>query len=440
MQASLTRNSSTPVILRQILDILTRSSIWSALGLHVTLNNEEMVLHNETNVLNINLQAQPNKAQIASYGLNRFPRSLGILLSGNSFIRPPPEIPTIQVREVGILLDFSGGSSSVTSAVVPEDKYTYSIHSDVPLFDSDGWESLDNSSPFSSQESNSTHSSVNSNSGSPASETQPSNWSENNSIRPFIPLLNAGLRTLLHVNLYGPTVSRIHEVYRHKYLATEAGPTLASPDMKNILRCLLWVQMQHSLRNSDEARKLRHPFTTTPPERTLKQHEIPYCSLSKLPITESADIPIDANGRPNPDWYLFDDEEDEDILLSDEAYCEQQEKRYDISTTQETAAHADASDLQTTLLKTNLVLDSDGILSSSPCLLAEVDMDPLSDPEIREDFDLDVGLAVDMKAETELTMGILQSSSPLIPASPAYQPMELFNIPNLDSSDIEMML
>ncbi|KAM5455735.1 hypothetical protein MaudCBS49596_001636 [Microsporum audouinii] len=242
MQASSTRNSSMPVILRQVLDILTRSAIWSALGLHVTLNNEEMVLHNETNVLNINLQAQPNKAQVASYGLNKFPRSLGILLSGNSFIRPPPEIPTIQVREVGILLDFSGASSSVTSAVVPEDKYTYSIHSDVPLFDSDGWESLDNSSPFSSQESNSTHSSVNSNSGSPASETQPSNWSENNSIWPFIPLLNAGLRTLLRMPLPKHRLINNQSSNEHQISLAKLSPSIFSPGYNLVSSAPLMAQ------------------------------------------------------------------------------------------------------------------------------------------------------------------------------------------------------
>lgn len=151
---------------------------------------------------------------------------------------------------------------------------------------------------------------------------------------------------------------------------------------------------------------------------------------------------------PDSDWYIFEDEEEDDILLSDEAYSEQEEW-CNPPTLSEPIIDDDGLRFKTTPEIAGLMLDQDGILSSSPCLLAEVDMDPVHERP-GEDPDCNAGVPEDPGAGNEPTMEILQSSSPIIlplsasQGSPCNDDIirseELDTLPRLDSSDIEMML
>lgn len=234
-----------------------------------------------------------------------------------------------------------------------------------------------------------------------------------------------------------PATSKIYEIYISSCRTAGSGPGLASQSTNDMLRYLLWVQMQHSLYDAHERQKTRYPFATT----ATKQHGIPACPSSKLPTADLIDNLIDISGPPEPDWYLFEDEEDDDILLSDEVYCDEREKWQNPP-----GSAYEYSQVKVTPMISSLLPDSDEILPSSPCLLTEIDTDSIPGQCLKDGLEIDTGVAMDMD--------ILQSSSPLILPSPINLPMGdggpcdtesdrlvmLFNIPSLDSGDVEMML
>lgn len=198
--------------------------MWSSYGLVATKNE---VLQNKTNILNIILHTEPTRDQATGCGLNKFPKSLSALLDGNLSVQPPPEIPTVHVREVNILLDFLTYPSPSTLLPGSDDNHNASL--DVFLSDSDEWESLDDSSPFSSQESLSTCSSGSLNYESSTHESLASKHLYNSHIRPIISLLNAGLLTLL--SLPSSNVRSVSSILpnEHQVSLAELSPSIFSP-------------------------------------------------------------------------------------------------------------------------------------------------------------------------------------------------------------------
>ncbi|EFQ98743.1 hypothetical protein MGYG_01761 [Nannizzia gypsea CBS 118893] len=493
IQTSLTRNFSLPDTMQKILELLTLPSVWSCYGLIATKNG---VLQNGTNTLDIILHAKPTRNQATGCGLNKFPKSLCALLDGNLYVQPPPEIPTVHIHEVDILLEFSNDPSP--SNLLPENNDDHNAPIDVLLSDSDGWESLDDSSPFSSQGSISTCNSEHLNYESSMHKSMTSKCLNIGHIRSIISLLDAGFSTLLNIpssntrslssvssnepqvslaelspcifspgynmamfqrlafipliikgmssmikTLHSDTcesaASKIHEIYRCK-------SQIAEPDIQNMLRYILWIQTQNSLYSTNERPKARHHFATAIPNQQ-GMLRLPMITKQK---TDSIDTLFGTSICPDSDWYIFEDDEEDDILLSDEAYCEEQEEWYNPPTLPKSIANMGDSWSKTTPIVTDQMIDSDGILSSSPCLLAEVEMDSIPDQCLADEPGSRTKVAVDLGAETDTEMEMLQSSSPMILPLSANEESpynvetdrsaELYTFPSLESSDIEMML
>ncbi|KAK2873230.1 hypothetical protein FQN49_002503 [Arthroderma sp. PD_2] len=537
MHTSLVGRFAISDALQQIAELLTRLSLWPSLNLLAAAKDKGIsVKEDGASLLSISLQAQPNIGHLTSYGPGKFPKSVGTLLSTNPFIRPPPEIPIIQIHEVNILISFASTANPLARKVDPYHSYKSPnggpVHGVYPraaltrppsniimdacqgltlpaLSDPDEeWESLDDSSPFSSQESVATCSSIDSLGSLPSAYEKGSSSScTTNPNHPFISLLNTGFRILIGVSLpqHGPAtktpsnkhrlslaelspsifspgystamhqrscfipliakgvnsmlkssnseirelvLSDINEAYRRNYTATKhEGPTPTSLDTNDILRCFLWIQMQQSLCNADEVRRTRQLTATSPLEAPSMQLETPSCSLNKMSKSDSINTLVETNDQPDPDWCLFDDEED--ILLSDEVYCDQQEEWYNQPPFQATSTN-DGSELQEALVYVERIPDSDDILPSSPCLLTEIDMETIPTLSVRDDPDMGLGLLLEVDMETETPMEILQSSSPLILPMIGDENCNIdngidggispSNTPNLDSRDVDMML
>lgn len=182
---------------------------------------------NETNTFNITLQARPTRDQATSRELNRIPTSLSALLDGNPHIQPPAEIPTICVRNINIQLVLSNSSSS--PILLPECDDNYNGPPDMSLSGSDGWESLDDSTPFSSQESTSTSFSGKSNYESSTHQGTVSGSHNISPIRSIFSLLNAGLFNLLDIP--SPDTGSIHSMPSngHQVSLAELSPVIFSP-------------------------------------------------------------------------------------------------------------------------------------------------------------------------------------------------------------------
>lgn len=240
--------------------------------------------------------------------------------------------------------------------------------------------------------------------------------------------------------------SKIHEVYRCKSRIAESDTSPVSLDIKDMLRYILWVQTQDLLYSTNERPKIRHPFAAA----ILEQQGILHFPMNTPRKTDSTDTLLGTSVRPDFDWYMLEDDEEDDILLSDEAYCEELEERYKSSTLLESIVNNDDSQFKTTQMVTGLMLDSDGILSSSPCLLAEVDMDPITDSCFGGELDGRMRVVVDPEAEIDPAMEMLHSSSPIILPLLVNEGsacdvdtdgrMELYTLPSLEGSDIEMIL
>ncbi|EZF32687.1 hypothetical protein H109_00814 [Trichophyton interdigitale MR816] len=496
MQTSLATKISIPDTLRTISELLTLPSVWSVCGLDATRDGK---LHqDEANTLNITLQARPTRDQANSRALSKIPTSLSALIDGNPHIQPPAEIPTICVRDINIQLIFSNDSSS--PILLPEYGDNYSRPPNVLLSDSDEWESLDDSTPFSSQESTSTHFSGNSNYVSSTHEGTVSGSPNITPIRSIISLLNGGLLNLLNIpspdtgsmlskghqvslaelspvifspgyntamfqrlsfiplvikgmasmirsmdsKRYESMTSNICNIYTFKSCTAGFRTAPVSSGIRDMLRYILWVQTRNSLCYANKKAKISHLFATA----TSKQQGILDCPINTLRKADPMDALDAISDCPDSDWYIFEDEEEDDILLSDEAYSEQEEW-CNPPTLSEPIIDDDGLRFKTTPEIAGLMLDQDGILSSSPCLLAEVDMDPVHERP-GEDPDCNAGVPEDPGAGNEPTMEILQSSSPIIlplsasQGSPCNDDIirseELDTLPRLDSSDIEMML
>ncbi|EGD91409.1 hypothetical protein H112_01213 [Trichophyton rubrum D6] len=500
IQTSLATKVSIPGTLRTISELLTLPSVWSVYGLDATQDGK---LHlNETNTLNITLQARPTRDQATSCELNKIPTSLSALLDGNPHIQPPAEIPTIFVRDISIQLVFSNGSSS--PILLPEGGDNCNGPLNVLLSDSDGWESLDDSTPFSSQESSSTRFSGNSNYGSSTHKSPVSGSHNISPIRSIISLLNAGLVNLLNIAspdtgsiqsmpsnghqvsltelspvIFSPgyniamfqrlsfmplvikgmvsiirsmdsrgcesTTSKICDIYRLKSCTAGFRTVPVSSDIRDMLRYILWVQTKNSLCPANKKAKISHLFATA----ASKQQEILGCPTNNLRKADPMDALVAISGCPDSDWHIFEDEEEDDILLSDEAYSEEQDEWNNPPTLTESVIDNDGSRFITTPEIARLMLDQDGVLSSSPCLLAEVDIHPILERP-GEEPDCNTGVPMVPRAGNDPTMEILQSSSPIIlplsasQGSPCNDDIdtgeELDTLPRLDSSDIEMLL
>ncbi|EFE41712.1 hypothetical protein TRV_03541 [Trichophyton verrucosum HKI 0517] len=500
IQTSLATKVSIPGTLRTISGLLTLPSVWSVYGLDATQDGK---LHqNETNTLNITLQARPTRDQATSCELNNIPTSLSALLDGNPHIQPPAEIPTIFVRDISIQLVFSNGSSS--PILLPQSGDNYNGPLNVLLSDSDGWESLDDSTPFSSQELTSTRFSGNSNYGSSTHECPVSGSHNISPIRSIISLLNSGLLNLLNIPspdtrsiqsmpsnghqvslaelspvIFSPgykmamfqrlsfvplvikgmasmirsmdskrcesTTSKICDIYRFKSYTAGFGTAPVSSGIRDMLRYILWVQTQNSLYSANKKPKRSHLFATT----VSKQQGILGCPANTLRKANSVEALVAISGCSDSDWHIFEDEEEDDILLTDEVYSEEQEEWYKSPSLSESIIDNDGFHFITTPEIAGLVPDQDGILSSSPCLLAEVDIGPILERS-GEEHDCNTGIPMDPGAGNDPTMEILQSSSPIIlplsasQGSPCNDDIdrseELDTLPRLDSSDVEMML
>lgn len=152
------------------------------------------------------------------------------MLDGNPHIQPPAEIPTIFVHDINIQLVFSNGSSS--PVLLPESGDNYNGPLNVLLSDSDGWESLDDSTPFSSQESTSTCFSGNSNYESSTHESPVSGSHNISHIRSIISLLNAGLLNLLNIPSSDTMSVRSIPSSGHQISLAELSPVIFSPGYK----------------------------------------------------------------------------------------------------------------------------------------------------------------------------------------------------------------
>lgn len=263
----------------------------------------------------------------------------------------------------------------------------------------------------------------------------------------FVPLVINGMASIIRSmdsKRCESTTSKICDIYRFKSYTAGFRTAPASSGIRDMLRYILWVQTQNSLYSANKKAKRSHLFATA----ASKQQGILGCPANTLRKADSVEAPVAISGCPDSDWHIFEDEED-DILLTDEAYSEEQEEWYKSPSLSESIINNDGLRFITTPEIAGMMLDQDGILSSSPCLLAEVDIGPILERP-GEEHDCDTGIPMDPGAGNDPTMEILQSSSPIILPLSASQGSpctddtdrseELDTLPRLDSSDVEMML
>lgn len=233
--------------------------------------------------------------------------------------------------------------------------------------------------------------------------------------------------------------SKICDIYRLRRDTAGFRTAPISSGIRDMLRYILWVQTQNSLCSANKKAQIGRLFATA----ASKQQGILGCPTNTLRKVDSMDALVAISGCPDSDWYISEDEEEDDILLSDEAYFEGQEEWCNSPTLSESILDNDGLGFKTTPGIAGLMLDQDGILSSSPCLLAEVDMDPLCERPGEQPY-CNTGVPEDPGAGNDPTMEILQSSSPIILPLSASQGSPCNNdidrSEELDSSDIEMML
>ncbi|KAK2813130.1 hypothetical protein FQN50_000807 [Emmonsiellopsis sp. PD_5] len=344
-------------------------TIWPSLQFAVSPNEDQATAaREEPHQFNITLELQDKSMLIPPSKTLRLPHSIAI---SSSAIQPPPGIPYVYLQEIEISFSFSptypghddrpdkiprSTSFEDLSALtnprndfldyIPKpssggDEIYYSSQSTIQSHDND-WMSLDDDSPFSSQQtSSSSYSSIPNNQG-----PEQQNTSSKPSYRPFLTLLNVGFRNLLRgdpsrtasiitttIEKPGPTLSNFapsifcpryeteitqrarfipmiskglaamfdmspSSELRSKLARINTSPTGCnypeastneqSADGKSLLKMLLWKSMQRGLFSPETTRKL--PCLATAP--TYKGNR----ESSNNITTQPAALPT---GKPN---------------------------------------------------------------------------------------------------------------------------------------------